>query len=346
MTLQKAFAVDGGGPYPGPQLRMMQRAATRGAEGIVEAADLRVLSLETPGTKVRITSGQALILGRDNLSPGQVSEQGTYAVWNSGDQDVLITATGASPRVDLLVLRVEDPSWPGTSWDHDESVDPLVYPHVIEGVAPGTTMIPAGNLWSAIPLARIEMPASTATVQQSYIHDVRQMAEPRRERQLRIQRGIDPVDLAGNIVDPDYENWPNLVWEDVRIPTWATQVQMIGSWENCWLSSEDLASGSGSTDARGRARLALGYGTPGGATDIVTASSAYNFNLNVSNGERVSFGAADQKLVPAAMRGQLANLRMQVSGTSGVRGRLRADGWANFYCDLEFLEVPIVDVDA
>ncbi|GAB3213328.1 hypothetical protein GCM10027294_43850 [Marinactinospora endophytica] len=338
MTWQPVYAVDGG-TISGPVLRLQQQSATRGGEGIVEAGDLRVQALAVPGSAVRVAAGACTIVGRE------VAWQGSYYGHNVGDDVVDIAATdSAGGRSDLVVARIEDPTINGSPWNHDPSQDPLIYTRVIPGVPPGTTAVPAGA-GSAIPLARIDIPASTATITQSMITDLRQMMDPRRQRVLRVQRGVDPIDLGGNVQNPDWENWPNLVWPDVVIPEWATQVQMVGHWGNVLFGSADLASGSGSTDAAGRARIALGYGAAGGATDIQTQNSIYNFNLS-SNATRVGFMAADQRAVPAAMRGQRANLRMQVSGTAGVRGRLRADAWSNFYVDLEFLELPTLDVDA
>jgi hypothetical protein len=343
MTLQPAFAVDGA-TYPGAQLRMMQRATSGGAQGIVSVGDLAVRALDVPGTSVRIGDGQALVIGRDGLDPGQVSGQGTYAIWNSGDEVVPVTGTGsAGTRSDLLILRVEDPTWPGSGWVHDPAADPMVYPYVIQGVPAGTTTIPPEYRWSAIPLARIDWPASTATVTQDMIVDVRSLAAPRITTEQRIQTGVTPYDLGGNITTY-FENWPNLVWEDIVIPSWATQVQMVGTWAQVFYGAEDLASGSGSTDARGRLRVALGFGEGGGPTDLTTRFSSYNLNLDTSNAERHMMLAGDQLLIPAAMRGQAANLRLQCQGTEGVRGRLRADEYATFLGNVTFREVPTVDV--
>jgi hypothetical protein len=36
---------------------------------------------------------------------------------------------------------------------------------------------------------------------------------------------------------------------------------------------------------------------------------------------------------------------MQVQG-GGTAGRLKADDWANFYVDIEFLSIPVPDITA
>jgi hypothetical protein len=317
--------------------RLQLQSATRSGNGIVESGDMEVRELDVPGPAVRVVSGAAVALGREAVF------QGSYYAFNVGDAEVPITQTGSGGgRSDLVIMRVEDPNIDGTSWAHDPATDPVYYFRVLEGVDPATTEVPAGT--TGVALARIDIPASTATITQDMITDLRQMLNPRSETVVRVQRGVEPIELLGNVTTY-FENAPNLVWPQITIPTWATQVQMIGHWENMFQSSEDLAAGSGSTDARGQARLALGYGTGGGPTDIQTSPIAYNFNLNVNNGERRSFGLADQQLIPSEMRGQPCNLRMQVQGTEGVRGRLRCDAWSNYYVQLVFLELAVADVD-
>jgi hypothetical protein len=328
VTWQPAAFVDGG-PINGVLLRRQYQSTTGGAEGVVDIGDLAVRPLDVPGPGFIVGDGACGIRGRST------AWDGTYYGLNIGDTVVdNVTGTGSGGgRADMVVARV--------------STGAVVDTHIIQGVPATARTVaetPEPNL-SAIPLARIDWPASTGTITAGMITDLRTLIAPRRERQLRIQRGVEPIDLGGNITD-SYENWPNLVWEDVDIPPWATQVQMVGHFGNVFFGSEDLAAGTGSTDARGRVRLALGFGEGGGPTDIQSASAAYNFNLNTANAERVSMMVADQRPVPAEMRGATANLRMQLQGTEGVRGRLRADGWSNFYVDLEFLETPVADVDA
>lgn len=316
--------------------RLQLQSASRSGNGIVEALDLEVTELAVPGTAVRIAPGAAVILGQE------AAFQGSYYAHNVGDAELEVSATGSGAgRSDMIVLRVEDPNIDGTSWAHDVTTDPVYYFRVIEGVSGTATEAPEGM--TAVALARIDIPESTATITQDMITDVRVAANPRTERVIRVQRGTDDPDLAGNIQDY-FENWPDLVWREIMIPPWATQVQVMGFWSNMGFFSSDLASGTTTTDARGQLRLALGFGAGGGETDLQSESSGYNFNLNVNNGQRVSVSAADQMDIPASMRGQTANLRMQCKGADGPRGRLRADENSVFWADLFFLEVPAPEV--
>jgi hypothetical protein len=313
--------------------RLQLQAATSGAEGVVGAGDLVVSATSTPGSSVLISSGACVVLGKE------AAFQGAYFGFNVGNETLPITATGGGGgRSDLIVARVEDPTVAGTPWTHDPATDSLIYARVIEDVDPATTTAPDDQ--SAIALARIDIPVSTSTITQAMITDLRSaddnvtVANGRAQRALRVQRGVNPVDFAGNIT-ASYENFPDLVWT-VVVPSWATQVQVVGHWGQMMFQNSD-----GSGDAQGHMRVHLGVG----GTDIYTVASIYNFNINTGNAQRVSMFTADQIAVPAALRGQTCSLSMQVQG-GGTAGRLKADDAANFYVDLEFLEIPVVDIDA
>jgi hypothetical protein len=315
--------------------RLQLQSATSGAQGVVGAGDLVVTATATPSGDVLVGSGACVITGQE------AAFQGSYFGYNVGPASVSVTPTGgAGGRSDLIVARVEDPTVAGTPWTHDPATEPLIYPRVIEGVSASTTKAPAGQ--SAIPLARIDIPASTSTITQAMIHDLRGADDNttdgngRSQRALRIQRGVSPIDFAGNIKTPDWENWPNLVWT-VVVPSWATQAQIVAHWGSVLFQSSD-----GNGDATGATRIALGVG----GTTVYTNSSAYNFNINTNNAQRVDIMNADQVSIPAALRGRTCSLSMQVSGGATTLGRLRADGWANFYVDIEFLEVPVANIDA
>ena len=313
--------------------RLQLQSATSGAQGVVGAGDLVVTATGTPSGDVLIGAGACVIAGQE------AEFQGAYFGFNIGPASVPITPTGgAGGRSDLIVARVEDPTVAGTPWTHDPATDSLIYARVIEGVSSSTTKAPAGQ--SAIPLARIDIPSSTSTITQAMIHDLRgaddNVAEGygRSLRQLRFQAGITPNDLAGNIT-ADYENWPDLVWT-VVVPEWATQAQILARWDQVMFQSSD-----GNGDAQGTQRVALGVG----GTTVYTVNSRYNFNINSSNAQRVGLSNSGQVDIPAALRGQTCNLSMQVKG-GGTAGRLRADEWANFSVDVEFLEIPVPDITA
>lgn len=314
--------------------RLQLQAATSGAEGVVGAGDLVVTATSTPGGNVLVGGGACVIAGKEGAF------QGSYFGYNVGAESVPITATGGSGgRSDLIVARVEDPTVAGTPWTHDPATDSLIYARVIEGVDPATTKAPTSE--SSIALARIDIPVSTSTITQAMIHDLRGADDNttdgngRAQRALRIQRGVSPIDLAGNIQSPNWENYPDLVWK-VVVPSWATQAQVVAHWGEMLFTAAD---GNGDAIGSNRVRIAAG------STAVYTGSAGYNFNIGAT-AYRVSMLNADQVSIPKALRGQTCDLSMQVTGSVGATGRLRADGSANFYVDIEFLEVPVPNIDA
>jgi len=308
--------------------RLQLQSGTASRNGVVDSAHLRILPLTVPGTSVRATSGGATILG------AEAAFQGSYFAFNVGDQEIAISPTGSGGgRSDLVVLRVEDPNISGTPWSHDVTVDPVYYFRVIEGVTNTTTDVPPGM--TGVALARLDIPANTATITAGMITDVRQMANPKRLRELRVQRGQGLADGRYDEADftSDFERWPQHDWT-VTIPEWATQVQVRADWLNVMYPAPGGTGGD--YDARGQVRVGL---VGSGGNVINTASTAYNFNsTSASNGYRCSVGLAAQANVPVAMRGMAVDLRMYAKCDVGRDVFLVADGWANFAVDLEFRE--------
>ena len=308
--------------------RLQLQSGTASRNGVVDSGHLRILPLTVPGTSVRATSGGATILG------AEAAFQGSYFAFNVGDQEIPISPTGSGGgRSDLVVLRVEDPNISGTPWTHDVTVDPVYYFRVIEGVDPTTTDVPAGT--TGVALGRIDIPANTATITAGMITDVRQMANPKRLRELRVQRGQGLADGRYDEADftSDFERWPQHDWT-VTIPTWATQVQVIGNWYNTMYPAPGGTGGD--YDARGQVRIGL---IGSGGNVLYTSASAYNFNsTSATNGYRCSIGLASQVNIPSAMRGMACDLRMYAKSDVGMGNHLVADGWANFSVDLEFRE--------
>lgn len=83
--------------------------ATSGAEGVSSVGSMKVQALQTPGPKVRIAPGGAIINNRYTGGAGQ-----SYAARNATQTEIPITATGsAGGRTDLVVLRILDPDFEG-----------------------------------------------------------------------------------------------------------------------------------------------------------------------------------------------------------------------------------------
>ncbi|WP_394620955.1 hypothetical protein JNUCC0626_18230 [Lentzea sp. JNUCC 0626] len=209
----------GGGAQHSPEVaRLLAYAATSGAEGIVTPGDLKVVPLDIPGSSVRVMSGACLVL---NKAAG--GAQQTYVGRNPSVDLATIAATGSgSGRSDLVVARVEDPNMPGEPWADpaDPASGPYIFTRVIPNVAPGTTTMPAGQ--SGIPLARIDIPANTATITTSMIKDLRKLASPRAWSEYDVQS--PPAGDYVLVTETAWHNWP-VNGLSVPVPKWATHAQ-------------------------------------------------------------------------------------------------------------------------
>lgn len=327
MTWLAGWAVTGGTNSP-TEARLMTQASTRNGQGVVGIGDLQVQATSPASSSVTVKAGSCVVRGVE------VNYQGSYAGTNAGDDTLAVPAAGGSTTYHLVVARAEDPTFSGSPWDTDvASGEAVVRAVIIPNVAAGTTTVPAGT--SGIPLARIELAAGASTVTAADITDLRQMIDPRSQREWRVQVGNSVADDEAGNVTADYERWPQGEWT-VTVPEWATQVQAQAIWGNVFLESN---GGTGGTyDARGLLRVQLA--TSGGTT-VATTAAAYNVNqVSTTNGYRVTLVNMDQVAIPAAMRGQEVTVQMQAKGDAGYAGRLLADAYGNFSVDLQFLERP------
>ncbi|KPC94696.1 hypothetical protein ADL27_13100, partial [Streptomyces sp. NRRL F-6602] len=178
---------------------MMIRDMARDNQGVTTGLDLKVSALATPGAGVQISDGSATITGK--VSP----VQGSYNSYNIGTDTVSVAATGSTARSDMLILRVEDPEYEGT---RNPATDPIVFWQVVTNVSSSATTVPSG--YSAIPLARVDIPANTATITNAMITDLRQVTNPRRDRFMQPYLAQNPaVYLTGT--SETWKDWPTAV---------------------------------------------------------------------------------------------------------------------------------------
>lgn len=327
MTLQSGIWALDGGNMTGQIARLFYRSATRNSEGIVEIGDLLVKALGTPGGAVTVGDGAAIARGKEVLW------QGSYWTYNLGSEQVPINPTSGSARKDLLWLRIEDPTFSGSPWSGDPAEDVAASFVVTEGVAAGTTKIPNG--YTGIPLARIEIPASTSAITSGMIVDLREMSDPRtKTEQFSLQGVWTSADSIGNTV-ADYEQFPNGASWDVDVPSWASQAVVSFTFGGLQYRKSG-GNGSGSNfDAQGLFRLKLGT--------QATQNTAYWVRSDVAEWTRVSYSGGDDLNLPVAIRGTTQTLELEGKGTTNYRGSLEADGWSGLVVSVLFREVPVTD---
>ena len=239
-------------------------------------------------TQVRVLPGAALV--RNRYAGGSLQ---TYAVLEQIQQSLPVVATGsAGGRSDLVIVRVTDPEF--GSGDAGSSFE------IVQGV-PGTAGAEYATTlgYPAVALARIDLPASTATITDDMITDLRKVAIPRRET---VQFMYDaPDDRRFRTGTTEYDGWPLQgsdslgLWDTVEIPEWATYYQ-------CVVTYTGVKSAG---DTYGNVRLQVGSGT---TLQIV---GAFN-TTNQSSSEVISsIQAANKGTVPASMRGTTQEMRLQ-----------------------------------
>lgn len=311
MTLFARPILTNGATHPAQQFRMLVRDLARGAEGITQGDDLKVLQQSTPGGGVTVTDGSGVVKGRVNTF------QGHYSVCNIGSADVTIAPTGSgSGRSDMVILRIEDPEYEGTL---NPQTDQIAYFQVISNVSSSATAIPDGR--TGIPLARIDIPASTSTITSSMIVDLRKVANPRRERNLLIQT---PTALSTNIggTSGTWTNFSTAAGWSVAVPDWATTVVIS-------LSAGQLRYNTGAFFGGLRAT----FGTQ------MTVQSV-NLDDNTSGTRRNTAVLGDTLPVNFSYRGTTQTLRFQACGYSGNSGYVGVDTASTLVADVEFFEAP------
>src|SRR5699024_9791785 len=270
------YLVGGGFEHSAEVMRAMLAAATSGAEGIVNAGDMKVAATAVPGTSVRIAPGNALI--RNSYGGGTAQ---TYACRAASQTELAITATGSSgSRTDLVVARINDPTYAGGEFDPTtfQAADFAV----IQGVPAGTSSVAGLNLgYPAIPLARITLPASTGTITNSMITNLRDIAIPRKERHLFVRplvQGDGVRRLAAEDAEGQY--WPDVTAWRVEVPEWAQRVRMVAQWGGVSL----LAAGANSYG-----RVWVRLGSTSDSVGVNSQETSWDIPSNLAGNARESW---------------------------------------------------------
>ena len=316
MALLPAFAVDGG-RGPASMFRGMLWASTSGATGVVQAGDLRVTPLSTPGTAVNVGPGGALAASRYTGA----SRAETYGVVNDATIPVAIppTSSGAG-RTDYIILKVDDWHFSGSP----QPDDPLGAAYCsFERVTSLT-----GINYPYVPLAKITIPASTGTITSSMITDLREVALPRTQRVLRPNALIWSEEET--LTSKTGEYFPNAGGaQTVPIPSWATRVKIRADWFMVRVPK-------GAVDGRIWVGFGDWNGTRWGAPDTQSQEFAFN-NADTGGDCRQSWAVVDDLYIPANLRGRDVHFQMWGKVFSTVRPVI--DGISGSSLDLLFEEV-------
>ncbi|MFD9004516.1 hypothetical protein ACFV0T_26745 [Streptomyces sp. NPDC059582] len=299
-----------GATHGADQFRLLVRDLARDAEGITRGTDLKVTQRSTPGAGVTVGDGSAVIKGRVSAF------QGHYSACNTGAFDVDIASTGGSGRSDMLILRVEDPQYEGVV---NPATGNVAYFQIISNVSSSATAIPDGR--TGIPLARIDIPASTSTITNAMIVDLRQIANPRRDRSQFIHSPAS-LSTAINNNNSSYSYFSTEAGWNVPVPAWASKA----------IITIDVA--------QIRYSVAAFFGLLRATFGASLSLQAVTLDDNQTAVRRATMFVSDTLTIPDAYRGTSQLLRPQAAGASGNTGTVQVDGSATFRYDVEFIEAP------
>lgn len=198
--------------------------ATGGGEGVVAPTDLKVRALDVAAGQVRIDPGACVM---PNRQAGARSE--SYGGRAPLQSLVDIPQTDSSgPRTDLIIARIEDPQYEGWAKPPDaEAAKRWTYirPFRIHNVSPATlTAARRGTLdlgYPACALAAVNMPASTAAVEEEFIENLRRMASPR-SKTVKLSGAPTAEDALTGAASEGGRIWPDYR-PSIAIPPWATK---------------------------------------------------------------------------------------------------------------------------
>lgn len=321
-----------GGRHSAEVGRLLAYATSSGSEGVIEPADLRVTALPVPGGKVRVNPGPCIIINR----AGGASRQ-SYVARNAIAHDVDIAATGSGgSRRDMVIARIEDPQYEGQE-PADYTTAQFVFTRVLQNVPASAIASPKAardylrtlNL-TAIPLAAVTLPASTATVTGDMIKNLREVAMPRKERTVMTwnvtANGVQPLKATATAG----EEWPKEADFLVDVPEWASVANIIITWGSIY--QPNGANNYGNV---------WGYiGDPKASdyTPIVVPEGRYDKpdNAGVTRG---TYMVAHPRAVPANMRGKTVPVLpyARIVGGGAAVAPI-ADAYSSVVVDIEFLE--------
>lgn len=150
MSIQNPALFLDGESHPAEDVRRWVHALAGGVSGIVASGDFLVSQNGTPNMSVDVAAGRAYVAGSES------GFQGVYFVENRASVNLAISAADATnPRIDLVVLKLEDSTYSGAI-----DAASLV---VVTGTAAASPSEPSAPANSLV-LARVDVDANETTI--------------------------------------------------------------------------------------------------------------------------------------------------------------------------------------
>ena len=345
------YAVDGS-VIPGSGLRRQLQRETGEGSGVVRATDLRITQMNVPGAGVRISPGDDLIQCR---APGRDRE--TYGIPlltaqnYLGDSGAGIDGTGSSGgRRDMIIHEVLDPELPRHYTPRDQwPAGALSKLSVVPGV-PATAKtvddVPALNDVTCYALAAIKWPASTGTITNAMIEDLREVQSPRRSEALFARPRVAADDGRQMFLTAPMTNGGEFFPGGagianefkVQVPAWATRMVIDAAWMAIMYDAN--------VSPYGRFWVEFGteYRAKGWANkhDFEFSTQDFWFNAPLTPDQKSdNWLLADEVPVPAKLRGKEVTFVFKAGLENATASKVWMTSLGGLKCRLTFAEQAI-----
>ena len=326
MPLDQAWAVGGEAENSVEGARLATYTSTNGGRGVILPDDMKVSALPTPGPFVRIVSG-GCVSPNDYLGTSGGGQ--SYAGREISSTDFPVAPTGSSGgQVKYLIWAVHDeqyndgePADPVNdlrdNYEWVSTLDGLTFPHV--------------------QLVRLDQPANTATITDSMLTDIREVANPKSKPCMRTYAllSTDSSNLTtttgGDGTPTGGQTWPEGVetaWKDIKIPDWAVYMRIVMIWAGARTNGGNVF---------GHTWVQVGLSS--NPNNVQTQAVKYDYP-NSSDTARQTLVASDMKKIPTAMRGTRQRFYPRGNRDTGSdSGKfLRLDGGSSITLLVEFTQ--------
>ena len=318
-----------GAKHSADVFRQALNDSTGGSEGISQPGDLHVKQTGTPSNQVQVAPGGVLIPNSYSGGAGQ-----SYSGRNASTTLVDVPASDSTgSKSYYIIFRVQDPQFGGQA-----PADPLVGPYAFIECVPQSATISDPHY----RLAAVVVPASTATITNSMITSLRELAQPK-EKSVIVSRpvvtGDTGVALTSTSAYPDGEWFPNIGGNDdtgrysIPVPSWATRMQIRCEWLGVSVMGNP-----------GAGFYWVSFG-PGGSTNSPTWYTQ-GFGWNSTSGNYLTNWIMEQEVnVRPEWRGTVQNFYPRANFTTkNSGGQVHLSARAGMVFSVRFLQTPDLDV--
>lgn len=327
MPLDPVPYFTGGGAQHSPEvMRTLAYAATGGKRGTVAPGDVKVRATSTPGGTVTVSTGAVVIPSRNATG----ANQSYIARMNTAETVAISPTTSSGPRRDLVVIQIEDPWVSGEPWQAPTTpaTGPYVFTRVISNVPAGTTDLNQVSGYegrTAITLARIDIPASTGTITDAMITDLRRVANPRSERAFY---PATPTTAQVSLITNGWRDFPATPITGVAIPSWATHAAIRVDTTIRYVSGDGYANFQS-------------FIGPAGQLDSTTLFTDQQIDSTSGGGQyRQPLIMPSNGLwpIPTALRGTTAQISSRVRAINNSGGIIGTSASDYYFADITFME--------